>query len=223
MTRDSYSNELLPFLYPHFSRIVLSHDQDGFWRPDLIDRFKPDIVVLEVVEPGLHVAMLGGPAPSAAAAPGIDGRLAKTRSSQGASLIPLLTTPDKARAADISAAGPARSCAVEGADLTPEGGGQASFAVSGWLLEPGRRVGPPPEGLVELPRSGRSWFAGPVSWDRPRPDVAAHFRNPNAQSSGFNTVFVIPTLPRGAYQTRVFRRAGSGWIACKAAQVVVAP
>jgi hypothetical protein len=65
MTRDSFSNELLPFLYPHFSRIILSHDQDGFWRPDLIDRFKPDIVVLEVVEPGLRFAMMGGPTTTA--------------------------------------------------------------------------------------------------------------------------------------------------------------
>ncbi|MCR5873970.1 hypothetical protein LRS10_07175 [Phenylobacterium sp. J426] len=63
MTMDSFSNALLPFLYPHFSRIVLAHNQDGAWRPDLIERFRPDAVVLEVVENGLDTSL--SPAPPA--------------------------------------------------------------------------------------------------------------------------------------------------------------
>ena len=67
MTMDSFSNALLPFLYPHFSRIVLAHNQDGAWRQDLIDRFRPDVVVLEVVENGLDSSLSPGPAASPAA------------------------------------------------------------------------------------------------------------------------------------------------------------
>ncbi|HEX3699741.1 MAG TPA: hypothetical protein VHV27_03615 [Phenylobacterium sp.] len=61
MTRDSFSTALLPFLYGHFSRIVLAHIQDGPWRQDLIDQFKPDVVVLEVLESGMPFMLDGGP------------------------------------------------------------------------------------------------------------------------------------------------------------------
>lgn len=67
MTMDSFSNALLPFLYGDFSRIVLAHNQDGAWRPDLIERFQPDVTVLEVVESGARVAMGAAPPPSAEA------------------------------------------------------------------------------------------------------------------------------------------------------------
>ena len=64
MTLDSFSNALLPFLYGHFSRIVTAHVDDGAWRPDLIARFNPDIVVTEVTESGLGSVMSNGPAAS---------------------------------------------------------------------------------------------------------------------------------------------------------------
>lgn len=67
MTMDSFSNALLPFLYGHFSRIVLSHGQDGPWRADLMARFQPDIVLTEVIENGAASVMTGSPEPSAAA------------------------------------------------------------------------------------------------------------------------------------------------------------
>ena len=59
MTGDSFSIELLPFLLPHFSRVVFAHQQDGFFREDLIEEFTPDVVVLEVIEPGVRHAMRG--------------------------------------------------------------------------------------------------------------------------------------------------------------------
>lgn len=67
MTFDSYSTALMPFLYGHFSRLILAHDQDGFWRQDLIDQFHPDVVITEVVESGLRFAMQGSPPGSDAA------------------------------------------------------------------------------------------------------------------------------------------------------------
>jgi hypothetical protein len=76
MTMDSFSNALLPLLYRDFSRIVLAHNQDGAWRQDLIDRFKPDIVVTEVVESGLRFVMSPSPDASAAALTRIDAAMA---------------------------------------------------------------------------------------------------------------------------------------------------
>lgn len=67
MTRDSFSNALLPFLYGHFSRIVLTHNQDGAWRPDLMERYRPDAVVTEVIESGLPTVMRDSPPASEAA------------------------------------------------------------------------------------------------------------------------------------------------------------
>jgi hypothetical protein len=61
LTRDSFATALLPFLYAHFSRIVLVHNQDGFWRQDLIDRFHPNVVVSEVVASGGRFVMTGSP------------------------------------------------------------------------------------------------------------------------------------------------------------------
>lgn len=70
LTMDSFSNALLPLLYGDFSRIVVAHNQDGAWRPDLVARFHPDAVVTEVIESGLRQAMAGSPAaPASALAP----------------------------------------------------------------------------------------------------------------------------------------------------------
>jgi hypothetical protein len=57
LTMDSFSSELFHFLYPHFSRIIVSHTQDGFFREDLISTYKPNIVLLEVIESGLRHVM----------------------------------------------------------------------------------------------------------------------------------------------------------------------
>lgn len=67
ITGDSFSNAMMPFLYGHFSRLIFAHNQDGTWREDLIDRFKPDVVILEVVESGLPAVMLPAPPASAEA------------------------------------------------------------------------------------------------------------------------------------------------------------
>ena len=57
MTGDSFSNAILPFILPHFSRIIFAHHQDGFFRDDLLAQFNPDVVVIEVFEPGMRHAM----------------------------------------------------------------------------------------------------------------------------------------------------------------------
>ncbi|HEX5377191.1 MAG TPA: hypothetical protein VFW47_01380 [Phenylobacterium sp.] len=92
--RDSFSNALLPFLYGHFSRLILVHHQDGFWREDLIARFKPDLVILEVLEGGLPNSMLQAPPASAAARARIAAATAR----------PLLPRANRLDAADFAEA-----------------------------------------------------------------------------------------------------------------------
>jgi hypothetical protein len=77
MVRDSFSLALVPFLEDHFSRIVLVHLQDGFWRPELVARFKPDVVISEVVESGAPAIMAGSPPASQAAETRIAAALAR--------------------------------------------------------------------------------------------------------------------------------------------------
>lgn len=224
MTRDSFSNELLPFLYPHFSRIILSHNQDGFWRQDLIDRFKPDIVLLEVIEAGLRVGVGDGPAPSRAAIGRIDRVLAQAAPTQPgpqANLMPSLKAADKETAAILAGAAPSGNCNIEVATLTPGVGGDATLTTSGWLSELGRQV-TSPDGFVALKGAGIS-LAGPIKFDKPRPDVAAYFKNPTGAQSGFVGTFFIGKLPPGVYTPMVYRRAGGGWIGCAGKTTVTAP
>ncbi|KTB62880.1 hypothetical protein RJC98_16050 [Pseudomonas allii] len=57
LLRDSFSTELLPFLKEHFDTIVTAHVQDGFFRTDLIEQFKPDVVAVVIIETGMRHTM----------------------------------------------------------------------------------------------------------------------------------------------------------------------
>jgi hypothetical protein len=224
LTRDSFSNELLPLLYSHFSRIVVAHNQDGFWRPDLIDRFKPDIVLLEVIEPGLRVSMGEGPAPSNAAIARID-RVLETampvRRTPQATLMPTLTPPDAGTSAILARAAPTGNCNIEIVKLTPGLNGEATFMGSGWLSELSDQI-TSPKGLMALKGPGGT-FAASLPMDKARPDVAAYFKNPHARESGFVGTFFLKRLAPGAYTPWVYRRAGGGWIGCAGKQTVIMP
>lgn len=63
ITGDSFARALTPFFYSHFSRVIFAHNREGTWREDLIDRFHPDVVILEVLESGLAASL--SPAPPA--------------------------------------------------------------------------------------------------------------------------------------------------------------
>lgn len=65
ITADSFSSALMPFLTDHFSRIVFAHNLDGAFRPDLVARFHPSVVILETLESSLPSVMGAGPTPSA--------------------------------------------------------------------------------------------------------------------------------------------------------------
>ena len=224
LTRDSFSNELLPFLYSHFSRIILAHNQDGFWRPDLIDRFKPDIVLSEVIEPGLRVGMGKAPPPSAEAVARIDKVLATMGFARGgaqATLMPTLRPPDARTAAILAHAGPSGNCNVEIVKLTPGLAGEATFEGSGWMSELGEQI-TSPKGLIALKGPGGTFVAS-LAMDKSRPDVAAYFKNPNGRESGFVGTFFLKKLAPGVYTPWVYRRAGGGWIGCAGRQTVTMP
>jgi len=57
LLRDSFSSELVPLLKPHFSRIISVHVQDGFFREDLVEKYRPDVVALVMIETGMRFSM----------------------------------------------------------------------------------------------------------------------------------------------------------------------
>jgi hypothetical protein len=221
MTRDSFSNEILPMLYPHFSRIVLAHNQDGAWRPDLIDRFKPDVVILEVVEHGLRVSMGEAPPASQDAATRIDRVLAAEAQALHTAATPTLAAPSTATAALMAGAKITGACNLEIASLKPGEGGDSSFSGSGWIsgITDWRTS---PEGLLAL-KGPAGVFVGPIVVDKPRPDVANFFKNPNATVSGFVASFVVHHLPAGSYDAILYRRVSRGWIGCAGKQTFATP
>jgi hypothetical protein len=79
-----------------------------------------------------------------------------------------------------------------------------------------------PDGLVALAGPGTS-LVSPLKVDKPRPDVAAYFKNPTGKESGFAGSFFIPKLQKGTYFPRIYRRAGPGWIVCVGKQPVGMP
>jgi len=225
LVRDSFSNELLPFLLSHFSRIVLVHSQQGFWRQDLIDRYQPSIIIFEVIESGLHWGAGDGPPASPEAIARVDRVLASTpqlRTAGGsAPTMPQMVLLDAKRARIAAAAAPRGDCNVESAVLTPGVGGEATFALSGWFSELGRQV-TSPDGFVVLKGSASS-FVGDLRMDKARPDVAAYYKNPTGLQSGFVQTYYLRKVPAGAYALSVYRRSGPAWIGCAGTPTLVAP
>jgi hypothetical protein len=226
MTRDSFSNEILPFMLSHFSRIVLAHNQDGFWRPDLIARFKPDIVILEVIEPGLRVAVANGPPPSATALARIDRVLGRVHTPANpaktdAPGMPTLGPPPPKVAAAFAAAKPTANCNLETAKLTAGLNGEAMVSVSGWISELGQGV-TAPDGWVRL-QGPKGDVAAPIRVNGMRPDVADYFKNPNGLESGFLGTYFVKQLPAGVYAPTIYRHAPGGLIACAGRQTLIAP
>ncbi|KRB83394.1 hypothetical protein ASE26_13065 [Duganella sp. Root198D2] len=70
--RDSFGNELLPLMKRHFSKIIMVHLQDGFFRKDLVDTHQPSVVLLEVIEIGARHTM--GNLPELASEPALDAK-----------------------------------------------------------------------------------------------------------------------------------------------------
>jgi hypothetical protein len=217
MTRDSFSNELLPMLYPHFSRIVLAHNEEGFWRPDLVARFSPDVVVVETVEHGATIAMDAGPAASDAA---------RARIASVAPLGPpsaldpdFRPTPASLRAV-LDAARPWGRCSFDGAEMTTTDG-ETVVAVNGWIVTP-RGRGQASDSWLRLQGPGVDRVT-PISVDGRRPDVATALGAPGAARSGFRLALPAGQLDAGLYELSVYRQAPEGMIGCKTKQPLARP
>ncbi len=222
MTRDSFSNALNPFLLGHFSRVILTHIDDGFWRQDLIDRFQPDVVMLQVQEHGLVSTMYGSPAVSEAAEARIQAALPKAPT-QGP-LAP--SAPSRGRFETLAAAGvafdgldaavPAAGCNVDKALMDARG-----LMVSGWVSDLSTIAGLG-QGAIRLTGPAGD-FVQPLEVNQTRPDVVAYFKSPVAQPSGFFASLNIQKLPPGTYDLRIYRRAASGWMGCAGPKGLVRP
>ena len=248
ITLDSFANELLPLLYGHFSRLIVVHHQHGAWREDLIERFKPDLVILETVESGLGFTMGGGPTASAEAMQRIDKTIAppapqvpkapaappvpkapaappvpKAPAAPPVQAAPSIKPMARAAAAEtgrFETAKPAPKCNLEAVALTRDPDGAAKLVLEGWLTEPGRPAGSG-QGFVRL-RGPKGDFLAPMAVDQPRPDVAQYFKGPETLASGYAQIFRIERPAAGTYQVEVYRRSSSsGWLSCKGAKALV--
>ncbi len=207
MTRDSFSQELLPLLYPHFSRIVLAHNEEGFWRQDLIDQFKPDLVILETIEHGLPLALREGPAPTLATSRRIDLLLAAAPGMYPT--IQLFTAASPRLLGQMNLAQTAQSCHADQAAARFEPG--ASVQVAGWLHDPQAARGR--DGYVRLRGAGSDLVAS-IRFDQQRPDVSQALHARGALNSGFAADLGAPGLKSGRYEVTIYRRIGDRLFEC---------
>ena len=219
LTRDSFSIELLPLLLPHFSRIVLAHNQDGAWRPDLIDRFKPNVVIVETIEHGLPSAMDTGPLPSATATARIDAVLSAVRGLD--TLVPKFQTLPGTLLRAMNTARHAKGCAFDAQGIERLDHG-STVSAGGWISEL-RQHATSPDGYLRLQGPGIDWIV-PMRVDGIRPDVAAATHEPSAERSGFLARFDAPELRPGQYALTVYRQAPGGrMVSCPGEGLIALP
>ena len=185
-----------------------------------MDRFKPDVVILEIIEPGLKLVAGDGPPPSPEAVKRVDDVLI-AQGTGGAPMLPELTSIATALRAGLSAATPTANCNLETEKLNPGVNGEATVEVSGWISELTPTI-TSPEGVVMLAGPGGE-FAAPLRVDGERPDVASAYDVPSGAASGFLGTFFVRKLPPGHYAVTAYRRAPTGWIACIGNQGIIVP
>ncbi|MBL8383578.1 MAG: hypothetical protein JNM90_10900, partial [Burkholderiales bacterium] len=173
LLRDSFGVELLPFLKPHFSRIVVAHWNRGFWRADLVALHKPDVIVLETVEYAARQAM--APLPD----------------------VPQATGP--APSAGVAAA----TCNIDHAAIVAAGAAHDDrwLDVRGWAALSGIRPGATPAARIVL-RGPDGTERMVRSQQVVRLDVARHFGDPALRSAGFIAAIDLRQL-RGRHEIGV--------------------
>lgn len=206
ITVDSFSNALLPFMYRHFSRIIVVHNDAGSWREDLVEAYRPDIVVLEVVEGGLKFSMRSGPPASDASLARIDRRLPIPMPG----LTPMTPIGPQAlsRVKSSHAGGP---CSIDLAERRSVGeAGDAVLRIQGWV------AGGDPRGFVRLQGPGAD-LAAPLVFRHKRPDVAAALKAAPGTAFGFSGEFLVSRAPESDWRMTVYRRSADGlhWRACE--------
>ena len=180
LLRDSFGLELLPLLKPHFDKVVVAHLDKGFWRPDLIEKHAPDVVVLEAIETGARHVMQPLPArPS----PVFPARTGDTGSRPGGAC-----NFDSLNASPV----------VAGADGI---GRKSQLEVQGWSAISADEAIVPDANVLGIRRRGE-----PERYVRARhmrrDDVARYFSRAGLRSSGFQALIDTTGLA-GGYELTV--------------------
>lgn len=198
VTGDSFSSQLLPFLYPHFSRIVFSHIQQGSFRLDLVDKFSPRVVLLETLERQLPTAMAGA----------VVGTMRETAriDTQGAT---------------NAVPGRSGACALDSLVQGQNDGGQPTIHAAGWAADvEGGRI--PAAVTLVLQSSSVTYSAGfPASVERN--DVAKAFRKPALRHSGFDLIAGMGMVRPGSYDVYLLENFGAHSLFCATAKKLNVP
>ena len=213
---DSFSNELLPYLYPHFSRIVASHHEQGWFREDLTAKYHPDVVVLEVLAGGMRHAM--NPAlPRPAEMP--------------AALAPMPAAP-----APAATAAPTAAPAFAPAGLPREGGSilythrcnlesialaGKRIAAAGWMADVDGGASGQAVRLLLVSTAGSFAANAPIGIERP--DVASYFAKPGLAHSGFGFELGAEPLPAGDYEAYLLQEHGARTLVCSTGRKLSIP
>lgn len=194
VTGDSFMSELMPFLHAHFSRIIFAHNRDTHYRPDLIDAYSPDVVLLEVHEPQLRLAMSIGASP-----------LAWQRVDDARPVAPL----------------PALSCGLDSISHSVNPAGQPMIEVLGWVADAsGGRTAPVATVVLQ---SGSTKYRAELAVAVERGDVADYFKKPGLKFSGFYAAGDASTIVPGHYAVTLLQQYGAETMACTSGKEVVVP
>ncbi len=193
MTVDSFSNALLPFLYPHFRQIVIAHNQDGSFRRDLIERFHPDIVMLEVIESGARFSMNASPNEL------FDSPTMPLRFSRADALLPPL--------------GDDLQCNIEKVEVSAGSNAEHELEMSGWVAQVSHgRVAPTVRFIL---RSTQDSFTATFPVSVMRPDLPQYFHRGGIALSGFKLKATLQGVPSGHYQIATQQDFPDGIFECK--------
>ena len=208
LTGDSFSNVWLPLISGHFSRVVFSHHQNGFFRQDLIERFKPDVVLLEVIEPGLRHAM----------------QPAMTKAAGASHALPApdwrQITPLPELETGAARAGVTYHCNLERLAV---GGlpGKPVLDAEGWFLDVAR--GGTSETIEMIVQDNASAWALWVPITRLRADVAHYFNQPMLARSGFRLESELTRIPPGEYRVYLRMQSAQRNLVCVTRRGVLRP
>ncbi|MFC0676871.1 hypothetical protein ACFFGH_03265 [Lysobacter korlensis] len=219
LTGDSFSNDLLPFLYPHFSRLIVAHNQDGYFRQDLIEQFRPDAIVLEILESGVRHAMTPALDPESMRA-GRDADNSKNALSAAKAVQVRPFRWESVSAAALSQWKNAEPTACNFEVARRSGSGSApGLSLEGWMFASKTVSGSGKTSLVLADGAGNAWVIA-SEHDLPRPDVAAHFGAAEAADSGFSVDVPVPPGAKGKLEVFAIREHGPRVLLCPTIRTV---
>lgn len=181
MTVDSFSNELLPFLYPHVSRLIVAHNQEGYFREDLIAQYKPDAVITEVLESGVRHSMN----------PAMDTAVRTPQSDAPAATRNTLSLETKEEVRDRAGDRSGGVCNLEIATHADIDSKRIGLRLEGWMFDEANGRFAASTMIVIAADTDAEGQRATVANDVTREDVAVHFGKPAARHSGFAATLAL--------------------------------